>query len=85
MKLSVQRAHEKRTNINKKTNRWNRFLITDFLRQEPIAYLPGEDRGALALVVGDLAHDVTRCNARLAPADGPRFNRSRFIVATEYL
>jgi len=49
-------------------------LVAESLRQQTVAYFPGEDGRALALVLGDACDHLGRRYARLAAADGTRSN-----------
>jgi hypothetical protein len=55
--------------------------VADCLAEQPVPDLPGEDRGALPLVVGHLVHDARRRHAWLRAADCPRFYRPGLIVS----
>ena len=55
-------------------------VVSDALGEEPVPDLPGEDGGALALIVRDLGHDGRRRHARLGAANRARLDRSSLIV-----
>ena len=48
--------------------------IADPLRQQPVPDLPGEDAGALPLVLGDLPHHAGGRHPGLGAADCSRFD-----------
>lgn len=52
----------------------------DALGEKPVPDLPGEDRGALALVVRDLGDHVRRRHPGLGAADGPGLDGARLVV-----
>ena len=62
------------------TYAWDVVVVGDSLGEEPVADLPGEDGGALALVVGDLGDDGRRGHAGLRAADRARLDRPGLIV-----
>ena len=55
-------------------------VVSDALGEEPVPDLPGEDGGALALIVRDLGHDGRRRHAGLRAADRARLDRPGLIV-----
>jgi hypothetical protein len=62
------------------TYAWYIVVIADALLQEPIANLPGEDRRALSLVVGDFVDHRRRRHPRLAAADRSRLDRTGLVI-----
>ena len=66
------------------THAWDVVVVGDPLGEEPVADLPGEDGGALPLVVGDLGDDRGRRHARLRAADRPRLDRPSLVVPARY-
>jgi len=67
------------------THAWDVVLVTHGLREQSVADLPREDGRTLALVLGDLLHDLGRGDSRLTAADGAGPNRPRLVVAAEDL
>ena len=59
-------------------------VVGDALGEEPVADLPGEDGGALPLVVGDLGDDRGRRHARLRAPDRPRLDRPSLVVPARH-
>lgn len=55
-------------------------VVAHSLLQQPIPYLPGEDRGTLALVVRYFIYNRRRRDPWLASANGPRLYRARLVV-----
>ena len=60
-------------------------MVTQAVGEQAVSYFPGEDGRTLALVLRDTRHDARGRHARLTAADRPRSNRSRLVVAPEYL
>lgn len=58
----------------------NVVVRADALLQQPVADLPGEDRGTLALVRRDLGDDFGGGDARLGAADGAWSDGARLVV-----
>lgn len=58
----------------------NVVIVTDALRKQSVTDLPGEDRRALTLVIGNLVNHIGRRHARLRAADRTRPDRARFVV-----
>ena len=70
---------------NRSTYAGNVVLVTESFRQKTIAYFPGEDWRALALVLGDTAYHLRGGYTRLATADSTRTNWPSLVIATEDL
>ena len=66
------------------THAWDVVVVGDSLREEPVADLPGEDGGALPLVVGDLGDHRGRRHARLGAADRARLDRPSLVVPARH-
>ena len=60
-------------------------LVAHGLREQSVADLPREDGRTLALVLGNLLHDLGRGDSRLTAADGAGPDRARLVVAAEDL
>ena len=60
---------------------WHIVGVANGLREQPVPDLPGEDGGALPLVLRHLANHPRRRHTRFRTPDGPGFNRTRLIVS----
>lgn len=67
------------------TYRGHIVVGADAFGQETISDFPGEDGRALPLKLGNFAHHVVGGYSWLASADGFGSNRTRLVVATQYL
>ena len=59
------------------------ILVAAALRQESVPDLPGEDGGALALVMGNLGHHIVGSYPGLAAPNGAGPDGARLVVATQ--
>ena len=57
--------------------------IADSLRQQPVPDLPGEDAGALALVVWHLVDHARGRHAGLGAADGAGLDRPGLVISVQ--
>lgn len=55
-------------------------LVADAFLQEPVSDLPGEDRRALPLIIGDAVHNIRRGNSGLTATDSFRPDRAGLVV-----
>ena len=63
------------------TYTWDIVSVTDSLREEPVPDLPGEDAGALALVVGHLVDHARGRHPGLGAADGAGLDRPGLVIS----
>ena len=67
--------------VRLETYTWDIVSVTDSLREESVPDLPGEDAGALSLVLRDLPHHAGGRHPRLGPTDGPGLDRAGLVVS----
>jgi len=58
--------------------------IADSLGQESVSDLPGEDAGALSLVVGDLVHHSRSSHTRLGSSDSSGLDGPCLVISSKY-
>lgn len=85
LSLSLTLINVKLARKSKHTYRRHVVAGAHLIVQQSVANFPGEDGGALALIVRNLGHHVRGGHPRLAAADRPRPYRARLIVSAQYL
>lgn len=64
---------------------WDGLFVAHLLRQEPVSYLPGKNRGAFPLILCHSDHHVIRGHPRLTATYSPRSDGACLVVSRENL